>query len=308
MTIYLDVVFIENICMNSIILFATGLVTKTKCKIIRNLISSTIGAVYVIGAYITNNELYTNSIIKIGLSITMVYIAFYPNNIKSAFKYIVIFYLTSFVFGGCAFALLYYIKPQNIFYNNSGLLSGTYPIKIAFLGAMIGLIILSISFKLIKNRLKKSEMFCNVEIEYNEKITKIRAIIDSGNLLKDPITGSSVIVVERKKLVEMIDNKILDNLENIISGEYEIIDEEYISKFRLIPFSSLGKQNGMLLGFKPDVLRIDFDDAQRKIDKVIIAIYDKDITKNDEYSGIVGLEILEGRSEINYEYTKNIKA
>ena len=172
---------------------------------------------------------------------------------------------------------------------------------------MIGLIILSISFKLIKNRLKKSEMFCNVEIEYNEKITKIRAIIDSGNLLKDPITGSSVIVVERKKLVEMIDNKILDNLENIISGEYEIVDEEYISKFRLIPFSSLGKQNGMLLGFKPDVLRIYFDDIQRKIDKVIIAIYDKDITKNDEYSGIVGLEILEGRSEINYEYTKNIK-
>ena len=75
---------------------------------------------------------------------------------------------------------------------------------------MIGLITLSISFKLIKNRLKKSEMFCNVEIEYNEKIIRIRAIIDSGNLLKDPITGSSVIVVERKKLVEMIDNKILD--------------------------------------------------------------------------------------------------
>lgn len=173
---------------------------------------------------------------------------------------------------------------------------------------MIGLIILSISFKLIKNRLKKSEMFCNVEIEYNEKITKIRAIIDSGNLLKDPITGSSVIVVERKKLVEMIDNKILDNLENIISGEYEIVDQEYISKFRLIPFSSLGKQNGMLLGFKPDMLRIEFDDIQRNIDKVIIAIYDKNITKNDEYSGIVGLEILEGRSEINYEYTKNIKA
>ena len=42
MTIYLDVVFVENICMNSIILFATGLITKTKCKIIRNLVSSMI--------------------------------------------------------------------------------------------------------------------------------------------------------------------------------------------------------------------------------------------------------------------------
>lgn len=172
---------------------------------------------------------------------------------------------------------------------------------------MIGLIILSISFKLIKNRLKKSEMFCNVEIMYNQKNIKIRAIIDSGNLLKDPITGSSVIVVERKKLAEMIDNKILDNLENIISGEYEILDGEYISKFRLIPFSSLGKQNGMLLGFKPDWVLIDFDDIQRKMEKVIIAIYDKDITKNGEYAGIVGLEILDGRSEINREYTENIK-
>ncbi len=48
MTIYLDVVFIENICMNSIILFATGLVTKSKCKVIKVLISSMIGALYVV--------------------------------------------------------------------------------------------------------------------------------------------------------------------------------------------------------------------------------------------------------------------
>ena len=40
MTIYLDVVFLENICMNSIILFATGLVTKCKCRIIRITIAS----------------------------------------------------------------------------------------------------------------------------------------------------------------------------------------------------------------------------------------------------------------------------
>ncbi len=48
MTIYLDVVFIENICMNSIILFATGLVTKSKCKLLKILISSTLGAFYVV--------------------------------------------------------------------------------------------------------------------------------------------------------------------------------------------------------------------------------------------------------------------
>lgn len=48
MTIYLDVVFLENICMNVIILYATGIVTKSKCKIFRIFISSAIGAAYAI--------------------------------------------------------------------------------------------------------------------------------------------------------------------------------------------------------------------------------------------------------------------
>lgn len=246
MTIYLDLVFIENVCMNSIILFTTGLVTKTKNKIIRIIISSIIGALYVIGKYLTNSQIYSNIFIQIGLAFAMVYIAFLPPNIKWLFKYIIIFYLTSFVFGGCAFALLYYVKPQEILYNN-GILTGTYPIKIAFLGAMVGLITLNIAFKLIKNRLSKNEMFCNVRIGYKEKEMTLRAIIDSGNLLREPITGASVVVIEKEKLEDIIEKEILDNLQNIISGEYELINDEYISRFRLIPFSSLGKQNGMLL-------------------------------------------------------------
>lgn len=168
MTIYLDVVFIENICMNSIILFATGLVTKSKCKVIRIIISGTLGAIYVIGKYLTSNKLYSNILVQVGLSIAMTYIAFLPKDIKKLFKYVVIFYLTSFVFGGCAFALLYGIKPQKILYNK-GQLMGTYPIKIAFLGAIIGLIILTIAFKLIKNRISKKDMFCNVYIGYRRK-------------------------------------------------------------------------------------------------------------------------------------------
>ena len=48
MTIYLDVVFIENICMNAIILYAVAIVTKTKAKTIRILLSSTLGSAYAV--------------------------------------------------------------------------------------------------------------------------------------------------------------------------------------------------------------------------------------------------------------------
>lgn len=174
----------------------------------------------------------------------MVYIAFTPKTLKLLFKYIIIFYLTSFVFGGCAFFLLYYIKPQEILYKN-GFLTGTYPIKIAFLGAIIGLAILSIAFKVIKNRLSKNDMFCELKIKYKEKSVKIHTMIDSGNLLKDPITRMPVAVVEKEKLSEIIEKDILDSLEKVINGTneniIEEIGEEYISRFRLIPFSSIRK-------------------------------------------------------------------
>ena len=93
-----------------------------------------------------------------------------------------------------------------------------------------------------------------------------------------------------------------------MKGEYETLDDEYTSRFRLIPFSSLGMQNGMLLGFKPDLVSIEFDGTKKKLEKIIIGIYDKNITKNEEYTGLVGLDIFEEGSDIKYEYTRNIKA
>lgn len=202
----------------------------------------------------------------------MVYVAFAPKNIKLLFKYITIFYLTSFVFGGCAFFLLYYIKPQEILYKN-GFLTGTYPIKIAFLGATLGLSILSVAFKVIKNRISKSDMFCDIHVMLNGKSAKFRAMIDTGNLLKDPISRMPVIVARKESLKEIIDEKILDSLESVIYGsdmENNELDEEYISRFRLIPFSSLGKQNGMLIGFKPDEVVVSFDGNEIKKKDVIV--------------------------------------
>lgn len=63
MTIYLDVVFFENICMNGVILYATAVVTKTKCKFFRILLSSVVGALYAV-RYIFNKQLY---ILELGI-------------------------------------------------------------------------------------------------------------------------------------------------------------------------------------------------------------------------------------------------
>ena len=49
----------------------------------------------------------------------------------------------------------------------------------------------------------------------------------------------------------------------------ELYANKYLSRFRVIPFSSLGKQNGMLLGIKADEVIIQHDEEENKLNNVI---------------------------------------
>lgn len=276
--------------MNSIILLATGVILKMEIKILRILISSAIGSIYAIIIYTSNMEIYSNFFLKLLLSFVIIYIAFKPPNWKLFFKHLIIFYLTSFTFGGVAFALLYFVSPQDILLQD-GVLIGTYPIKMILAGGIIGFIIITISFKNIKGKMSKKDMYCNVNIYDKGKKTKIIAIVDTGNFLREPISKMPVIVIEKNKLLDIFPSNILDNVSNIIDGK-DIELGEYLPKIKAIPFKSLGKENGLLLGIKMDEIQVEYQDTNYKIENVIIGIYNGILSKNGKYSGLVGLDLI----------------
>lgn len=295
MTIYIDVVFIENVVMNYIILLATRMVLKTKLSNLRLIVASSIGAIYSVMAYIVPMQIYSNFFLKIFLSIIIVYISFNPKNIKTLLKQITVFYLLSFVFGGATFALIYIVKPQEILIKN-GLFLGTYPLKTVILAAFIGLLLIVVTFKIVKGRLSKNDIYQNISICINGKCITEKAILDTGNMLKEPITGKPVIVVEHTCFYNVLPKEILNNIEEILGGEFKEIPEniknEYISRLKLIPFSSLGKQNGMLLGIKPDYIEINEQENVKKVENTIIGIYNKSLTKDGKYRAIIGIDVI----------------
>lgn len=298
MTIYLDVVLLENLCMNYIILFATAYILKLKVKQWRLILSSLLGGVYAVVSYLEILPLYSNFAVKILLSIGMVYLAFRANSIKTLAKQLVLFYLTSFVFGGCAFALLYFVRPQDILMQN-GVYIGTYPLKIALLGGLVGFIITYIAFRIVKTKFKKKDMIYNITIKIEQKQINLKAMLDTGNLLKEPITGMPVIVVEKQELYSIIPANLLNHIQQLIGGEAsnivnQIEEKNYLTKFRVIPFSSIGKQNGLMLGIKADEVIIQKDQEEIKArNDVIIGIFEQTLSKNHTYTALFGLDLLE---------------
>lgn len=295
MTIYIDIVLIENLLMNYIILFATGVILKIHIKHVRLILASFVGAIYTIIAYISGLKIYSNFFLKLILSVIIIYIAFNPNQLKKLLKYTLIFYLTSFVFGGVAFALIYIVKPQEILENN-GLVLNSNSLKVIFISAIIAFIVVIIGFKIVKNKISAKDMYCDLKIKINDKNIETKAMIDTGNFLKEPITNTPVIVVEHTLLYDCIPKEILNHMESILGGDFsEIPDqvkEEYVSRLKVIPFSSLGKQNGMLLGIKAEKVIVKSEEEEKKTENAIIGIYNKSLTKRGEYRALLGIELI----------------
>ena len=225
----------------------------------------------------------------------MVYVAYNPQNVKKLWKQIFIFYLTSFVFGGVSLYLIYVIKPQDILIEN-GMFIGEYVLKVIMLAAIVAYFVIKISLKIIKTKFSPKDMYCKIKFKLNGKTVETKAMIDTGNLVKEPITNTPVIIVESSLLYDVLPKEILNNLENILGGNLEEIPEEiqneYIAKLRCIPFTSLGKQNGMLVGIKAEEVEIENEEETKLSNNVIIGIYDKSLTKRGEYRALVGIEVI----------------
>lgn len=296
MTIYLDVIMLENLCMNYIILFATGYLMKIKMKQLRIICSSILGGAYAVVSYLEILPIYSSFGMKILLSIIMVYLAYKPKSFKNLCKQLIIFYLTSFAFGGCAFALLYFIRPQDIFIRN-GVYVGTYPIKVAFLGGIVGFIVVYIAFKIVKTKLNKKDMIYEIQIKIEEKTINLKAMLDTGNMLKDPISGMPVVVVEKDSLYSILPTKLLDNIDKFAGGDgnlfTQVEEKEILTRFRMIPFSSMGKQNGLMLGFKADEVIIQKEETNIVKSNAIIGIFNSTLSKSNLYSALIGLDLLE---------------
>lgn len=160
------------------------------------------------------------------------------------------------------------------------------------IGGIVGFIIITVAFKAIKGKITRKDMYCKLQIELENNTINLEAIIDTGNFLKDPITKMPVIVVEKEALREKIPNQLIDNLQEIISGN-DVKIGEYASKIRIIPFTSLGKENGLLIGVKANSVAINQNEENIYVKNVIIGIYNGTLSKTNKYSALIGLNLLE---------------
>lgn len=275
--------------MNYMILLTEQIILKEQIIHKRLIVSSSIGSIYSVIIAITKPNYWIINITKIIISIIMIIIG--CNNVKrkNLINRIIIFYLIAFVFGGCSNAILYSINQNKDL--NRKINSIFDPFGITILAGIFSIILIIYTFKIIYKKRKFKDILCKLKIINEGKEKNLRAMIDTGNSLIDPISKSPVVIIEKEKMLGIIPNEIIENNEDIICGKYDIKNEKYKSKIRLLPFSTIDNKNGMILGIRVEEVETEINDEKISKKNVVIGICNEKISK--QYSCLIGGDYIE---------------
>ncbi|BBF43004.1 sporulation sigma-E factor processing peptidase SpoIIGA [Lachnospiraceae bacterium KM106-2] len=272
--IYIDTFFLVNLCMNLILLTLLGKIHKEPMKAIRLLVSSGVGA---LGACILvicphMNRLIRYIFLYIVLTGLMIRIAFLYRGIKRLISNIVSLYLVTFLLGG----ILNYI-----YYNSS---IGAYlanlqhpdnPKKIYLTVILVTLIVATLLLPWLVSVLddlkSRRNKICPVTVNFEGQTLELEGLIDTGNLLKEPISGKPVMIGEYDALKSIIPHEIM----------------HYKTKLKVIPYHSIGKKEGVLYGLVFDEVIVKQDGESRCDKDVIVALYQGRLSSREEYQLIL---------------------
>lgn len=296
MTVYIDEVFVVNLIMDWLILWATGNMTQNCARRWRLLGAAAVGAFYSIAIFLPWGEWLAALPVKIGCSFFMVWIAFGFLNWRNYLKCVIYLYLISFVLGGASIAAMYLFGEQFIqTWNGISLVQIDF--QLFWLAVAAGMVMIAILFlrQHLRRDLSSTPMILTAKIALAGHEVSVHLLVDTGNSLTDPLSAQPVIVTEQACMLPLLPEDLCEVLrQNPAAGADLLLlaaeKTELSGRLRLIPYRAVGQQ-GLLLGFRPDSVVLQYGAEQRRHTNVIVALSEQKFSPYETYQGLVQPEL-----------------
>ena len=226
----------------------------------------------------------------------MILMAFNFNSIKQFVRAYASFFLTNFMFAGLMLAVWITFKPNGMIYQNGAVY---FDINAVYL--IIGAVICYIASLLISHFIKRrapDSHILNLKINNEEESIYIKALLDTGNTLKEPFSSFPVIVCEYQAVKKIVPDCIKNFINKPIQSDFIPIDN-----IRFVSFKSVGG-SGLLPAFKPESVEFKIKNKDFDISDVYLAVYNKSLS-NGEYNALMGSMLLEQSSKGENNHKKS---
>ncbi len=149
--------------------------------------------------------------------------------------------------------------------------------------------VISMGFRKLLRDAKERKLI-SIKVCFAGRECHLRGLYDSGNKLRDPISGRGVVVTTFEKLRHIFPHDLcaLLSAADLSQSSQALIllsGSPHSTRFGLIPYSSVGTSKGMMLTFRPDAIEVDGTMEQGRA----VAFSPTAISPGNDFDAIINL-------------------
>lgn len=274
MVVYADILVILNLIVDYFLLSATAAVLRVKLSIARQLGGAAVGALSSLYIFAPDLGLFFDLVFRAVICAVMVLCAFGFKGAKRFIRTAGVLFLVTCGFGGIMTAVWSLFKPAGMTVVNSVVYFNISP------AVLIGVSVITyLLFMLLRAMFAKTSDLadrCEITVTAEEKSITMEAIVDTGNSIKDYLSGCEVIIADGEFVKALLGS---DNPDT---------DANLKKRYRILPLSTVSG-GGTLDGFRCDSAVISDGERTVKLEKPILAVSKTPL--RDDYQAIINPEI-----------------
>ncbi len=271
--VYADLLFLINAGMDGLCLLLTSRILHRKAKPWRVLLGAILGGIYAVAALLFETGRVLSLLLDAGVCLAMCGVVFAGRHKEGARRLPLtagVYFLLSMVMGGVMTAMYHLLNRAGM----TSLLSELFPEGGDGLGSWLFLLLalLGGGISLWGGRLagrSRAVTACTVSVELDGKTVELRGMVDSGNLLRDPVGGRLVICADGEALRGVPAPSLAAVLRGV-SPQAVNLSPADTRRVRVIP-AGTAMGGGLLYGFLPDrvTVTVGTERAAREVDVVV---------------------------------------
>ena len=254
-TVYADILFLINFSMDFFCFYITAKLLHRRLPRMRALLASVFGGVYSVAIIFAGFSPPLELVLDIFAWFIMCVTVFasrkmtFPKLMLSSLSYVGV----SVALGGIMTASFNMINL--IGFSFDGLRESGEGMPVWLFAALA---VASGAATLMSGRFfrsKQSVRSADIEVTYGGKTVRLTALSDSGNLVRDPISGKSVVVADISALSSALPYEIVRAIRHGDSSMIASLSPEIAKKLRFVP-SRTATGNGILYALTPERITV----------------------------------------------------
>ncbi len=257
--IYADLLFLINFSMDFLTLFLCAQLLHLTLPTYRAVLGAGIGGVYGVASLFLPLGTMRSLGLNFAVALLMCALTFAPKKLAHWVKVLFLYYGVGFLLGGSMTAIYHlcnqYLHEHRIYFAGNYQTLQADPSALAVLmlacaSALLAMLIGRIFFH--QSKVTSRSLLLRLE----ERDLTLTAFVDSGNLLKDPVSGCPVFFVQYEAVKTWLSLPLRDFFASPSAERLTKLSAKDARRIRMLPVSTVGKRS-LLFCLRPDWIKVD---------------------------------------------------